>query len=91
MSEAAPNIWSSIALVTAVILPFWNIPLIIRMIKRRSSADISLAWAFGVWGCLLLMLPQGVTSPDIVWRTYTIVNLILFSAVVATTALLRRK
>lgn len=72
-----------IALVVAVILPFWNIPLIVRIIKRKSSEDISLFWAVGVWGCLVLIAPSALVSPDIVWRVFSIVNLILFSLVVA--------
>ena len=73
----------SIGLVASIVLPFWNIPLIAKIIKRRSSADVSLWWAWGVWVCLLLMLPSGLTSPDIVWKTFSITNLTFFSAVVA--------
>ena len=91
MEGTVPGIWSVIALVSAIILPFWNIPLVVRMVRRRSSADISLAWVFGVWICLWLMFPQGVMSEDIVWRTFTMVNMVLFSVVVATAVLLRRK
>lgn len=80
-----------IALIAAVVLPFWNVPLIVRMIKRKSSQDISLYWAFGVWGCLILMFPEGITSSDIVWRTFNIVNLALFSLVVITAVVFRSK
>ncbi len=80
-----------IALIAAVILPLWNIPLIIRIIKRRSSQDISLYWVFGVWTCLILMFPEGITSSDIVWKTFNIVNLILFSAVALTVILFRKQ
>ncbi len=73
----------TIGLFASVILPLWNIPLILRVIKRRSSADISLWWANGVWICLVLLLPSGITSEDIVWKTFTIANFILFSAVIA--------
>ena len=73
-----------IALVAAVILPLWNIPLIARMIKRKSSADVSLFWALGVWVCFVLMAPSAFTSPDPVWRVFNIMNFILFSAVVVT-------
>ena len=83
--------FQKIALFAAVILPFWNIPLIIRIIKRRSSHDISLYWVFGVWTCLLLMFPSGIRSSDIVWKTFNITNLILFSAVVFTTVLFRKQ
>ncbi len=80
-----------VALIAAVVLPLWNIPLIIRMIKRKSSEDISLYWVFGVWTCLLLMLPAGIASVDIVWKTFNIVNILLFSAVVFTAFLYRKK
>ncbi len=80
---------TKIALIASIILPFWNIPLILRMIKRRSSKDISLSWAFGIWICLLLMFPAGLVSTDIVWKTFNIVNFILFSVVVATVVILR--
>jgi hypothetical protein len=80
---------TKIALVASIILPLWNIPLIYRMVKRRSSKDLSLYWAFGVWTCFLLMFPAGIQSEDIVWRTFNIVNIILFTAVVATAVVLR--
>jgi uncharacterized protein with PQ loop repeat len=71
-----------ISLISAVVMPFFNIPLIMRIIKRRSSEDISLVWALGVWICILLMAPSGFQSKDIVWKTFNITNLVLFSAVV---------
>jgi len=79
-----------LALVAAVILPLWNIPLIIRIIKRRSSKDISLYWAFGVWFCLLVMFPAGLLSEDIVWKAFNIVNFFFFSCVVLCTVLFHR-
>jgi uncharacterized protein with PQ loop repeat len=74
-----------LGLCAAVILPLWNIPLIVRIVERRSSQDISLWWALGVWVCLIIMAPSGLTSKDIVWKVFNIVNLVLFSAVVVTT------
>ena len=38
-------------------------------------------WAIGVWICLILMAPAGFVSKDIIWRTYNIINFILFSFV----------
>lgn len=73
----------TVALIAAIILPFWNIPLIVRVIRRKSSKDLSIPWVIGVWVCFLLMAPEGLRSADIVWRTFNIVNLILFTAVVA--------
>ena len=78
-----------IALIASIILPLWNIPLIYRMVKRKSSKDISLYWAFGVWTCFLLMFPAALASSDMIWKTFNITNMILFSAVVATAVFLR--
>ena len=83
--------FQKIALIAAVVLPFWNIPLIFRIIKRKSSQDISLYWVFGVWICLVLMFPAGITSSDIVWKTFNIANLILFSAVTLTAFIYRKQ
>ena len=71
----------TIGLIAAVVLPFWNIPLILRIERRRSSKDISLFWCIGVWVCFALMLPSGLRSPDLVFKAFTITNFILFSAV----------
>ena len=74
-----------IGIIAAVILPFWNIPLIIRIQKRKSSKDISIFWALGVWVCLILMFPAAIVSNDTVFKVFSIVNIILFSLVVAQT------
>jgi succinate-acetate transporter protein len=66
----------------AIVLPLWNIPLIIKIQQRRSSQDLSLPWAFGVWGCLVAMLPSGLKSSDSVFRIFAILNLVFFTAVV---------
>jgi uncharacterized protein with PQ loop repeat len=78
------DILDKIALCAAVILPLFNIPLIIKIIRRKSSGDFSLCWVMGVWICILLMAPSGFRSPDIVWRTFNYVNAMLFTAVVIT-------
>lgn len=79
-----------IGLITAVILPLFNIPLILRIIKRKSSEDISLWWAMGVWVCLLLMAPSGFRSADIVWRVFNYVNVTLFTVVAIVTLKYRK-
>ena len=71
-----------IGLIAAVVLPFWNIPLMIRMERRKSSSDISPAWALGVFACLVGMLPSGLRSADLVFKVFTVVNLVFFSGVV---------
>ncbi|MFA5059455.1 MAG: hypothetical protein WC676_02385 [Candidatus Omnitrophota bacterium] len=81
----------TMGLIAAVILPLWNIPLIARIIKRRSSHDISLWWAGGVWVCLLFMAPSGLTSKDVVWKAFNIINIICFTIVVVITLLYRKK
>ncbi len=73
-----------IALVAAICLPLWNVPLILRIIKRKSSDDISLLWVVGVWVCIVLMAPSGFKSEDFVWRIYNVINLIFFTGVLAT-------
>ena len=80
----------TIGLIASVILPLWNIPLIVHIIERKSSADVSLWWVLGVWGCLLLMAPAGFLSSDIIFKTFNITNLILFSFVVMITVKYRK-
>ena len=80
-----------IALIAAIALPLWNIPLIVRVVKRKSSHDISLYWVLGVWFCFLLMAPQAFRSVDPVWRAFNIMNLILFTAVVIAVLKYRKK
>lgn len=80
-----------IALIAAIVLPLWNIPLIARMIKRKSSADISLYWALGVWSCFVLMAPDSFQSSDIVWKTFNIANLILFTIVISVILYYRKR
>lgn len=72
----------TIGLIAAVVMPLWNIPLIVRIERRKSSKDISLPWALGVLGCILLMLPAALVSPDPVLRTYGMTNAVSFTAVV---------
>ena len=81
----------TIALIAAIVLPFWNIPLILRIIKRKSSADISMYWAIGVWICLALMAPSGFISEDLVWRIFSIINFVFFSLVVVFVLMYRKR
>ena len=80
-----------IALIAAIALPLFNIPLIVRIIRRRSSDDMSVSWALGVWICFLLMAPEAFRSPDIVWRAFNIANLVLFTIVTAAVLWYRKK
>ena len=70
-----------LALAASVIMPMWNIPLIVKIVRRRSSSDLSLSWVWGVWACMLLMLPWAFVTADRVLKVFSIVNFILFSGV----------
>ena len=84
------DITEKIAFCAAIILPLFNIPLIMKIIQRKSSRDISLCWVLGVWICILLMAPSGFRSQDIVWRTFNYFNVVLFSAVAVVTLKYRK-
>lgn len=71
-----------IGLVASIMMPLWNIPLIVKIVRRRSAQDISMSWLWGVWVCSILMAPAGFISKDMVWRCFNIVNLVLFTGVV---------
>ena len=77
-----PDFIEKLGWISAVVLPLWNIPLIVRIERRKSSKDMSLAWALGVFTCLIGMLPSGLQSPDAVFKAFTVVNLAIFSLVV---------
>jgi len=69
-------------MIAGITMPLFNIPLIYKIWKRKSSSDISLTWAVGVWSTIVIMTPAAVLSPDFVFRTFGIINVILFSLVV---------
>lgn len=71
-----------LGIIAALVLPLWNIPLIVKISKRKSSKDFSLWWTFGVWFTLLLMLPSALVSDDLVFRVFNIANLVIFTVVV---------
>jgi hypothetical protein len=65
----------------AAILPLFNIPLIIRLVKRKCSDDFSITWALGVWTCIALMTPQTLRSPDKSFYIFGIMNIVFFTLV----------
>jgi uncharacterized protein with PQ loop repeat len=67
--------------VSGIALPLFNIPLIIKLIKRKSSADLSLTWAVGVWVCIVFMTPRALSSPDIAFKAFGAMNIVFFSIV----------
>jgi uncharacterized protein with PQ loop repeat len=64
----------TVGMISGIIMPFFNIPLIVRIIRRRSSEDISLVWVVGAWICVMGMVPQSLQSSDSVLMTFGIVN-----------------
>ena len=84
------NFLSKLGAVAGFILPFFNIPLILHIIKRKSSDDISLVWVIGVEVCILLMSPSALTSKDVAFRAFGITNFIFFTAVTFVTLWYRR-
>ena len=80
----------TLGLIAAIVLPLWNIPLIVRIERRKSSKDVSIWWAVGVETCLLLMLPAGLHTTDVVLKAFTIANALIFSAVVVQVLRYRR-
>lgn len=70
-----------IGVIAGVVLPLFNIPLILRLIRRKSAEDFSISWAVGVWACIVLMTPQALRSQDLAFRLFGIVNIVFFTAV----------
>ncbi len=81
----------TLGLVAATVMPFWNIPLIMRIWKRKSSDDISVPWVIGVWLSILALLPSSLVSPDLAMRIFGSVNAVLFSGVVIVTIKFHKK
>lgn len=71
----------ALGMAASIIMPLFNIPLVKKIWKRRSSSDISLTWTLGVWGSILLMTPAALISSDPVFRIFGIMNIFLFSVV----------
>lgn len=69
-------------MIAGIIMPLFNIPLVYKIWKRKSSSDLSLTWALGVWSTIVIMTPSAVLSSDPVFRIFGIANVILFSLVV---------
>jgi uncharacterized protein with PQ loop repeat len=70
-----------LGMVSGIMMPFFNLPLMLRIIRRRSSQDISLVWVVGVWFCVMGLLPSSLQSPDPILFAFGVVNALLFSGV----------
>ena len=74
----------TLGIISGILMPIFNIPLILRIVRRRSSQDISLAWAIGVWICVMGILPSSLQSADPVLSAFGIMNGLLFTGVFVT-------
>ena len=72
----------ALGLIGATVMPLWNIPLIIRIGRRRSSKDLGVSWTLGIFACILLMLPASLISPDPILKIFSVANTVLFGGVV---------
>ncbi len=72
----------TLATVAGSALPLFDISLIMYVIKRKSSKDISLMWAVGLWATSVAMAPAGIMSADIASRAFNIVNVVMLTFVV---------
>jgi len=67
--------------VGSVLMPFFDIPMIMQIRKRKSSSDISLIWTIGILSCALLMIPSALLSDDLNFKLFSIINAVLFGGV----------
>jgi hypothetical protein len=80
----------TIGLLAATILPLWDIPLIVRIVRRRSSQDISLIYAVGIWVTSVMMAPSAFVSGDKLAIGFNTMNVIMLTAVMAVTIKYRK-
>lgn len=71
----------TLGMVSGIMMPFFNLPLMLRIIRRRSSQDISLVWVVGVWFCVMGLLPSSLQSPDPILLAFGVVNALFFTGV----------
>lgn len=74
----------------AVILPLWDIPLMVRVVKRKSSQDISLIWAFGIWFTSVLMAPSAFISGNKLAIGFNVMNVTMLTGVLIVTIKYRK-
>ncbi len=75
---------------SALVLPLFDIYLIAWIIKRKSSADISMVWAVGFWASAVLMAPSAFVKGDPVAVGFNIVNVVMLTALLIAVIKYRR-
>ncbi len=73
--------WETIGFWAGIMLPLWDIPLIMRIIQRKSSEDISLMWIWGLWLASVLMTPSAFIVGNKLAIAFNIVNVVMLSIV----------
>ena len=73
--------WETIGLWAGIMLPLWDIPLIVRIIQRKSAADISLYWIWGLWLTSILMAPSSFVVGNKLAMAFNIVNVTTLTVV----------
>jgi uncharacterized protein with PQ loop repeat len=76
--------FKQLGMFSAIVMPLFNIPQIITVLRRKSAEGISLLWVTGIELCILGILPSSLLSPDPILRAYGIVNTVFFTATFAT-------
>lgn len=74
-----PELFEKIGFWAGIMLPLFDIPLIMHVVKRKSSADISMVWAVGLWSTSVMLL---IGSKDPLASGFNIVNVLMLSIVV---------
>ena len=63
-----------------VALPLFDIPLIIHVVKRKSSADISMIWIVGLWATSVMLL---IGTKEQMAMGFNIVNVLMLTILMA--------
>ena len=91
LMEKLNGISEILGFIGGVFMPLFNIPLAMRIIRRKSADDISLVWLFGVWLCILCMVPSSLATTNRVLKGFGISNAIFFTMVVGVVMVYRKK
>lgn len=76
------GLFENISTIAAAVLPLFDIPLILHIMKRRSSKDISVLWAVGLWVTSIALAPAGILNPNWASKLFNIVNVIMLTILV---------
>jgi uncharacterized protein with PQ loop repeat len=82
--------WKTVGFWAGVMLPLWDIPLIVRVVKRKSSEDISLIWAVGLWITSVMMTPNAFITGDKLAMGFDTMNVLMVTVVMIVTIKYRK-